>query len=407
MPERKMLARVSRVEKLGETDLGRTSYEFDAIDQASMDTPMEKLAVHGHTQPFAVFRVVTTPRRFNAMQGVGVVPVEGDWIAFNTMPDVGRSTPSDRLRTWQCQLTETGYTELSRGYMLEPQLVFRASEPGPASLGARAPNSALTARAKAIGAFPKTAPSTPAAIAKLLRGFQVHQIRVRYVGQASFATLIDIDDEPLVHFDAGWPIGFNYRGTPQHRPDKIGAAAPVILSHWDWDHLHAYYQVRELQDRPWVVPVQNLSPGASLVAHQLLAKGFLHAATGPVSLGWGELATCSGVPGDSNHTGLALRVKLLSNRNMLLTGDAGYQFLPPALTAPPLHGLVVTHHGAHFDGPAPKPAKNRETAIISSGYRNVYRHPRTASIAKHTIKNWAIQRTSRTPSTQGGDRWLT
>lgn len=404
MPERAMLARVNRVELLGEGDQARTSYELDSIDQLEINTPMAELAAGGRRQPFAVVRVMTTASRFCDL--IGVEPQEGDWLAFESGPRAVGKTRQDRIQAWHAQLTEAGYTDISRGYVFGARLVYRDGEGAPASVGAKAPLSALAARVRVMKAFPRSVVASAAKIRKALTGFTIEQVRIRDVGQASFVTLLDGRGRPRVHFDAGWPLGFNYRGTPKELPVEFGRKAPIILSHWDWDHLQAYDRVPELKDHPWIVPSQDLSPGAARIMEELKAKGLLIGVGASVSVGWGELGVCTGAPSETNHSGLALRVHLDGGHNVLLVGDAHYHMTPAPLRAAPLHGLVVTHHGAHFDGPVPPAASRLSRAIISCGHGNVYRHPRLGAMTKHTVQGWRLQRTSTFRSDKRGDRWL-
>lgn len=400
-----MLARINRVEKIGEGSRGRTSYELDAMEEATSKTPMAKLAAAGEIEGFAIVRVVTTERRFTEV--LGLEPEEGDWIVFETAsPFAGRDRP-DRLLAWQAQLTETGYTAQSRGYVVGAEFLYREGEPLPATLSARAPKASTASRAKGILPFPPTAIVPARKIRAILGGFLgVECVRVRDVGQASFATLISPKGTPLAHFDAGWPLSFNGSGAPLRFPRGLGHVAPVILSHWDWDHLHAYHGVPALRDRCWISPVQNLGPGQSLIAHALLSKGLLKGFSGTVNLGWGVLGSCSGPPGNYNQTGLALRVELTGGHNVLLVGDADYDLTPPSVRAAPLDCLVVTHHGADFDGNVPPPASPGARAVISCGRRNVYRHPRKAAVTRHTRAGWRVQRTDEIGRIKRGDRWL-
>lgn len=115
---------------------------------------------------------------------------------------------------------------------------------------------------------------------------------MRDVGQASFASFLNARGKVLGHFDAGWPISYNARTAPAAAP-AITDTAPVILSHWDWDHLHGYYRYKALQSVQWLTPVQTMGPGASKTATQLHAKGLLIGYSGAAVLTVGNATFCN------------------------------------------------------------------------------------------------------------------
>lgn len=403
MPERLMLGRLGRIERLSKVENGRTSYEIDAIEERASVALVQKATSPPRNEAYAIVRIVTTARRFR--QVLGSNPREGDWILFRTRSR-GVIKTWDSLPAWQVQLTEGGYTDLSRGYVAGLDLVDRQGEPMPASLGAGSPKAAKRARVRSIAPFPRSAIKPPHQIRKRLGNLTASKIQVRDVGQASFVTLLDDQDAPIAHFDAGWPLGFNYKGAPTADPGNIGTTAPVILSHWDWDHLHAYHRLPDLASCTWVTPVQDLGPGALKVAKELNAKGLLLGLNRSIARPGALVGICRGPTGNPNQTGLAMRVALTSGNCALLVGDADYQHVPLRLRAAPVNGLVVTHHGADFDGMPPAPMTPQDPAIISVGNANVYRHPRPDAIAKHIGQNWNVLRTDKTSLSKRGDRWL-
>lgn len=98
---------------------------------------------------------------------------------------------------------------------------------------------------------------------------------VRDVGQASFSSLVDRHGKPLIHFDVGFPISFNQHTFPKSFPVDPTEKPLVILSHWDWDHLHAAFALPHLRERKWIAPRQRIGPGAARLAMILAAKGNL------------------------------------------------------------------------------------------------------------------------------------
>lgn len=418
-PERSMVGRIYRLDALGDGPRARTSFEFDALDEKSVEAgeDLRALFLSDDIRPFGLVRVLTTPARFAKL--FGGEPEEGDWYKFNLVPRaiaLRRGDPN-RLTAWHAQLTAEGYTLRSRGYITGAEFLARDGESPLKSLSA-ALTSTKGKRQAAIAAaqFPNFKPSDNVAVEKLLRGLgSATSIKVHDVGQASFVTLYDTNETPIAHYDAGWPVAFNGETAPATPP--VCPKAPVILSHWDWDHLSGFYRFKNLQSVKWVVPVQHLGFGAGRVATRLNDKGLLMGFNGPpVSVSGMTLGVCTGPAGIKNQTGLALRVTLpakMTNgvdsgpRGALLTGDADYDHVPAALTTPPLHGLLVTHHGADFDGSVPVGPSGHGRAIVSVGRGNRYKHPKPHALRRHALRKWHYQMTMRWAATPRGPKWIT
>ena len=358
-----MVGRVYRVDTVGEGPRGRTSFEFDALDETRLDgEDVRGLFLSGEVAPFGLIRVLTTLPRFAKL--FDAEPREGGWYRLELTPReaLGSGDPP-KLTAWHAQLTEGGYTRQSRGYVTGFEFLSADEEPPlkPLSAGL-SPAKAQQQAAIASAQFPEGAKPKTALVGWFPKTLKApHGVKVHDVGQASFVTLFDGDDDPIAHFDAGWPIVFNGKTAPSNPP--LCLTAPVILSHWDWDHLSGYYRFPTLQTVPWIAPIQQLGFGAGRIAAQLDALGLLAAFDEPpLAINGLTLGLCHGPTGNKNQTGLALRVTLPGQRlkgaqgpprAVLLTGDADYDSVPAALTAQPLDALVVTHHGAHFDGQAP------------------------------------------------------
>ena len=254
----------------------RSSFEFDCIDADYVDDVGPKLLDGfrvGKTKPFALLRVVTTASRFRDISGA--IPIPGDWFRLEIEPGVAG------LPAWHAQLEADGYSRHARGIMTYARRIETPDEtPGPRSrpqaLGAAvAPRLALpSSLIAACAALPK--PTGRAAISKILvRIPRPASILIRDVGQASFVSLRDDQDRAILHFDVGSPISFNRHTVPTDFKIDLPEAPPIILSHWDWDHLHAAFQRPHLLDCPWIVPDQRLGPGAARLARILAAKGNL------------------------------------------------------------------------------------------------------------------------------------
>lgn len=397
---------------LSTTAAARGSFEFDGIDADYADSVEGAIGGafgEGATKPFATIRIVTTPRRLEEVAGGPGVP--GNWFAL----EIGPKGSAASMPTWHAQLQPNGFLAHSRG--VTSNITYLGSDrdedprgPRPQSVGAAiAKQVTVPSAVIAACALPRS-PNAQQAIASVLSSVtRVATLRVRDVGQASFSSLCDKHGKPLLHYDVGFPISFNGHTSPKTFDIDPTEKSPVILSHWDWDHLHAAYLYPHLTDCPWIVPDQKLGPGAARLARILASKGRLlvHPTGNSTVFPAGEIAHASGPPASLNDTGLTVRVTLASGRVALLTGDVDYSFLAHA-TAGPVNHLVATHHGARFaSGSAaiPVPVPSMETLLLSYGSRNVYRHPHIDALKLHVGAGWANQiSTARNGALLRGDR---
>jgi competence protein ComEC len=261
-------------------------------------------------------------------------------------------------------------------------------------------------RVKTRSSLPAAAGANSAGIRRILHAALTRTafVQVRDVGQASFATLLAADGSELAHYDAGWPISYNRHTAPSIPP--VATKVPVILSHWDWDHLHAWHSVEELRSSCWIVPRQEVGPGAAKLAKALHAKKQLKVCGGKsVVVGASTLIRCSGGSG-LNDTGLALGLALANGRRVLLIGDADYSFCALPAGWKGCDALIATHHGAMFHGAVPGPTNQNDLCVISVGYGNIYHHPFQAAVSLHKAVGWRVSRTSMHGKTARGDRML-
>ena len=410
-PERVMIARVYRIDQLGEGVTSSLSVELDGIDEQALDENLLELFVNrGRVKPFGLIRVEVPAGEISMMGGEFLR--EGAWFSFSLL---GQPGPR-RVRAEHAQLTELGYLEGSRGYLGDLEFLGFDDEPDFKPLSSTVTTKRKRTQ-KAIngGVFPSGAiwssPWPPYHAASGLK--QPVQARVRDVGQAGFVTLLDDQGAPVLHFDAGWPVSFNGHTAPASST-VTDLDAAVVLSHWDWDHLHGYYVFPALQRQEWVAPVQHLGPGASRVAAQLHAAQRLCGVAATASLvmfgngGWGRFAVCKGAPGNKNQTGLAMDVKLAApigkqSDHLLMTGDADYQYATAALGGGAYSALVVTHHGAKFTGATPAP-HGAGLAVVSYGKGNTYQHPDATALKAHAA--WNLSHTADHGGNPRGSRTL-
>jgi beta-lactamase superfamily II metal-dependent hydrolase len=389
-----LYARVSRVDSLSTSPHHRASFEFDCIDADYVDGVGVELPARfraDEIKPFALLRVVTTPARFRVF--AGVVPVPGNWFHLEIEPS-GAGLP-----TWHAPLAANGYSTHARGVttyarrLESPDETPRRSRPRPQTLGAAvAPRVMLpSSLVAACAALPQ--PAARSSISTILRKVpRARSVLVRDVGQANFTSLRDDQGRAILHYDVGFPISFNRHTFPSTFNIDASETPPIILSHWDWDHLHAALHLPHLLDCPWIVPDQGLGPGAARLARILTGKGNLLVlpTSARIRFTFGGLVQSQGLAGDLNDTGLTVLVALASGRSVLLTGDADYMYLmhPKART---VDHLVATHHGARFDASVasvPTPRNDDCKLVISYGTRNVYRHPHTEALRKHFSAGW-------------------
>lgn len=392
-PYRRLYARVTRIDALSVSPYRRASFEFDAIDADTADAAgaqIGDLFQEARTKPFALLRIVTTPARFRDF--AGDTPASGDWFFLEVEPRGLRPG----LMTWHAQLGPVGYASHSRGVTVDARrLTSEDDEPRrPRSLGAAvALQTMLPQHVGQISQLPSVAASGAAIHAALGQITTPAAVVVRDVGQASFTSLIDDQGKALIHFDVGFPISFNKHTFPKAFKSDPTERPLVVLSHWDWDHLHAAFALRHLLECRWVTPHQRIGPGAARLAMILAGKGNLlvwPAGSGAAFPG-GTLMACTDTT-NPNDTGLALHVTLASGRTAVLTGDADYRCLPIAFVAlGPVSHLIATHHGARFHSTAaqiPVPAAPGSAMVISYGAGNVYRHPHPEALRAHASAGW-------------------
>jgi len=371
----------------------RVSFEFDCIDADYVDASGPQLLSGfraGKSKPFALLRVVTTPGRFDGF--AGATPEPGDWFHLEIKPN-GSGLPA-----WHAQLEGNGYSTHARGVLTFARLLNTPDETPshplrPQALGAAVvPQRVLPSPlATACAALPP--PATPAEVSTILKTLpQATSILVRDVGQANFVSLCDDAGSAILHFDVGFPISFNRHTFPSRFVVDRAEKLPIVLSHWDWDHIHGALLLPHLLDCPWIVPDQRLGPGAARLAHMLVQKGNLvvRPANARIRFPFGELVRSGGRPSDLNDSGLTILASLTSGRSALLTGDADYEHLMHA-NATQVDHLVATHHGARFNAgvqSVPKPNSGYGQLVISYGYRNVYGHPHPDGLSKHAMSGW-------------------
>jgi beta-lactamase superfamily II metal-dependent hydrolase len=404
----KLIARLVRMEPLINEDLvrekaNRVSFEFDAIDaRLSTDDALDTISGEGDRSRLVLVKILTTADHFWSLTGVDEVSND-QWFSIALLPRETRSGPF----AWASSLGEQGYEELIPLVLDEIDYLFSDDE-GPLSpVGAAVSGDWAQARAIAdICKFPQGATGRDAEARQLLRNIdRAFKVVVRDVGQASFCSAIDRNGNELFHLDAGWPISYNSK-TAAAKPVLRIRDAPVLLSHWDWDHLHGYHAISGLAGSTWITPIQPLGPGARRVAENLAKDGrLLGIRLRRLSGRSLRIGRCKGVEGDLNHTGLCFEVTLQSGWTLLYVGDADYDVIGLRLNSFPRF-IVATHHGAKFGGTVISPPSPHAQCVVSVGKGNGYGHPSSEAIRSHKAAGWSVTYTCERNGIPRGDRYL-
>lgn len=404
----RLIARLVRSEAVINNDLvlhnaNRVSFEFDCIDaRLATEEALATIEDRGDRSRLVVLKILTTAENFRYL---AEVPEYGDgqWYRINLLPRGKQPGPF----AWASTLSEGGYNEVIPSVLEEICFLFSESELPLGSVGAAvADDRAHAQKIAEAGKFPQHATRKGPAARELLRHLgKPSRIVVRDVGQASFCSALDHQGNELFHLDAGWPISYNNK-TASHKPQLKVADAPVILSHWDWDHLHGYHAIPGLAGSTWIAPVQRLGPGAALVAKKLAENDrLLGVKWANQSAGSLRLGCCKGKAGNLNLTGLWIRTTLRCGKTVLFVGDAGYDLIPLQMKALP-DLVVATHHGANFAGNVVTPNGGRGHCVVSVGKGNGYGHPSDDAVARHAKAGWLNSFTCSWNGVSRGSRYL-
>lgn len=247
------------------------------------------------------------------------------------------------------------------------------------------------------------------------------------VGQGALAALHQPHEMPILFFDLGWPTMFQRNTAPRKKPDLRHNSAPVVLSHWDWDHWGMALDTaswdrrknmwkltwdEDALARPWIVPGVGANWGQVKIsalhwrfALALRRRGVLNF--------WPDFLSEINIPGalsifklgstvlnDRNQNGLVMVVEGSQNiegktNAILLPGDADYKWMPffqAGASNPYLFtGLAATHHGGRFDSSVTPVASPYACLAISAGRKNQFEHPKVDSQAEYLKHGWEYQ----------------
>lgn len=268
---------------------------------------------------------------------------------------------------------------------------------------------------------------------------EIH-VAVYDMGQANCNAIVNRYEHPLIFFDLGWPIQANSATVPANKPELFVCesaaehAAPVVLSHWDWDHWayaieswHYDFKSKSAAikwngfatARPWVVPrptkAHKLGPShwglfAELFRTRLPSKKraltIWPRSVPALRFSRGLLVHCSPArytPANRNNTGLALFVSKKCHSKqieaILLPADAEFSSIallevmrkanPEWQARVSLVGIVASHHGGKVNVYAiPQACAAGGHMAVSNGLNNTYGHPNQQALTNYTYRGW-------------------
>ncbi len=228
------------------------------------------------------------------------------------------------------------------------------------------------------------------------------QIALLDVGQGAAAYLFSdapMFPWPLLYFDLGGAVAKNAHTNPVGGVHWcFGAAPPVFLSHWHWDHYAgATYggalNVAKAVGATWIGPARATGGHCNKFKAQILAAGgniLLWPTTLP-PITHGAITVGLSVGASCNDSGLVLMLESPKGRYSLMPGDASYQFIDATMVAmfgEGLRTLIATHHCGKFSGSyvPPPDGQKGNLAVFSAGPGNSYGHP--SALAAHTAVAW-------------------
>ncbi|MDN5069026.1 hypothetical protein [Aliarcobacter butzleri] len=232
---------------------------------------------------------------------------------------------------------------------------------------------------------------------------KIHNVVVYNVGQGNCNSLTDSSGIPNLYYDFGGGVFQNTKTYPGEllNPNKIKFCyttnPPVVLSHWDWDHMSSIMKIdnQEIKESNWIVPKQEIGITHLKIAVELYNNHKLIVWPDNLSLvntNNIELQKLTVIDKkDKNNNGLVLTVDLshICSGCILLPADANYELINQKES---YTGLVATHHGASSHNCLNKIPNSMSEAMkiaYSFGYKNSYNHPKMESISKHCLSGWS------------------
>jgi hypothetical protein len=221
-------------------------------------------------------------------------------------------------------------------------------------------------------------------------------ISVFDVGQGNLNALWESNGGAALYFDFGGGVTANKRTYPKKPMTPcLNGDAPVVLSHWDWDHWSSAGRFPKVLEHHWIVP-RCTDPGAHhrALAWELHRRGHLHIwPTGMKDYAgaYFRVERCTG--SGRNDSGLAMIVHGQGGpdfaREVLLTGDAAYDCIPAVKSKTRFGALVASHHGAVVNSISEaQPSAGGAALVYSVGNGNCFCHPRLHAELEYLQSGW-------------------
>jgi hypothetical protein len=215
------------------------------------------------------------------------------------------------------------------------------------------------------------------------------------VGQGNAVGLFGITNCVQAYFDIGGGAGTHAFTFPNAlKSFCFTKRPPIILSHWDHDHWSSAYRAPAAFRETWIAPRQSIGPIQAAVVAQIISTGTLLLIPASFLGKWRGcvlLERCTG--SGRNNGGLALTVSERPNgmgMQMLLPGDARYQFVPSYTAGKPYHSVLAPHHGAKPNKTPVPTSMGQSTSrmVYSYGRGNSYKHATVAARNAHHSAGW-------------------
>jgi hypothetical protein len=374
----------ARVEGL-EVDTNQAILKLDSVDADWFDTvgyASTDDAVFSRTAPLAA---IETDLAASSTSLLGAL----DTIRWLKDPEIeDQLTADDDEAPWfEILLKQEG------GFQAQVYLDLRAV-PEKVLAQARIPSALAVSRLRNRFSFEGFAVASQQDITNALPSTSIEGVVVYDVGQGNAQGLVDNACQPVVYADFGGGVTANAGTFPSSLKRFCACkAAPVVLSHWDWDHWSSAGLASNLwiRSHTWIAPLQRgLGPSHHTMASAIRKHGTLllwsSAVAGPIATGAVTLDRCTGR--GRNHSGIAVTVHRAQGNPILLPGDARYTAIPSHTAS--FDSVVAPHHGANMrNNFAPScPGHAHSRLVYSYGPGNTFRHARHVTRNVHSSRGW-------------------
>jgi hypothetical protein len=205
-----------------------------------------------------------------------------------------------------------------------------------------------------------------------------------------------------VHFDFGYPLNFHRNSLcqeAQNLPLPSGRfldhlKGPVILSHWDLDHMLLIEKISWASDVKWLAPKMTAGPKHLNLISPILKNNNLRLYESKKSRHKiGPLEFIRGEGKDKNDSGINLIVHGGNKEKTLLVSDCHYKYISQ-IKGEKFDFITVSHHGSKKSitkNTIPSPKSRHSIAGVSGSLPNEYSHPSLQSISAHENAGWIIK----------------